>query len=156
MATNFSILAWRIPRTEEPGELQSIVSQRVEHDWSNGARKQSLLQLSQHFQYAFPHWLIYTPILKGFVNQFSYSGLLIRLFNSYMRFMFLIFWEFHIDSFRGPPTEMPKQTQMPRPIKAHFLRKEPLELYKHRETLPCFLACRKESQVTLGFYFCWF
>ena len=26
------ILAWRIPRTEEPGELQSIESQRVEHD----------------------------------------------------------------------------------------------------------------------------
>ena len=29
MATHFSILAWRIPRTEEPGSLQSIGSQRV-------------------------------------------------------------------------------------------------------------------------------
>ena len=27
-----SILAWRIPRTEEPGELQSIGSQRVRQD----------------------------------------------------------------------------------------------------------------------------
>ena len=27
-----SILAWRIPWTEEPGELQSIGSQRVRHD----------------------------------------------------------------------------------------------------------------------------
>ena len=27
-----SILAWRIPRTEEPGGLQSISSQRVGHD----------------------------------------------------------------------------------------------------------------------------
>ena len=27
-----SILAWRIPRTEEPGELQSMGSQRVRHD----------------------------------------------------------------------------------------------------------------------------
>ena len=27
-----SILAWRIPRTEEPGGLQSIGSQRVRHD----------------------------------------------------------------------------------------------------------------------------
>ena len=26
------ILAWRIPRTEEPGRLQSIGSQRVGHD----------------------------------------------------------------------------------------------------------------------------
>ena len=30
-----SILAWRIPWTEEPGGLQSIGSQRVEHDRSN-------------------------------------------------------------------------------------------------------------------------
>ena len=29
------IIAWRIPRTEETGRLQSIGSQRVEHDWSN-------------------------------------------------------------------------------------------------------------------------
>ena len=32
MATHSSILAWRIPRTEEPGGLQSIKSQRVRHD----------------------------------------------------------------------------------------------------------------------------
>ena len=29
-----SILAWRIPWTEEPGGLQSIGSQRVVHDWA--------------------------------------------------------------------------------------------------------------------------
>ena len=28
----FSILVWKIPRTEEPGRLQSIVSQRVGHN----------------------------------------------------------------------------------------------------------------------------
>ena len=32
MATHSSILAWRIPWTEEPGGLQSIGSQRVGHD----------------------------------------------------------------------------------------------------------------------------
>ena len=32
MATHSSVLAWRIPWTEEPGGLQSIGSQRVEHD----------------------------------------------------------------------------------------------------------------------------
>ena len=32
MATHSSILAWRIPWTEEPGELQSMGSQRVGHD----------------------------------------------------------------------------------------------------------------------------
>ena len=32
MATHSSILAWRIPCTEEPGGLQSMGSQRVGHD----------------------------------------------------------------------------------------------------------------------------
>ena len=32
MATHSSILAWRIPWTEEPGGLQSRGSQRVGHD----------------------------------------------------------------------------------------------------------------------------
>ena len=32
MATQSSVLAWRIPRTEEPARLQSMGSQRVGHD----------------------------------------------------------------------------------------------------------------------------
>ena len=32
MATHSSILAWRIPWTEEPGRLQSMGSQRVRYD----------------------------------------------------------------------------------------------------------------------------
>ena len=32
MATQASILAWRIPQMEEPGRLQSVGSQRVGHD----------------------------------------------------------------------------------------------------------------------------
>ena len=32
MATHSSLLAWRILWTEEPGRLQSIGSQRVEHE----------------------------------------------------------------------------------------------------------------------------
>ena len=32
METHSSILAWRIPWTEEPGKLQSTGSQRVAHD----------------------------------------------------------------------------------------------------------------------------
>ena len=35
MATHSSILAWRIPWTEEPGRLQSIGSQRAEHNWGD-------------------------------------------------------------------------------------------------------------------------
>ena len=35
MATHSSILAWRIPWTEEPGGLQSIGLQKVGHYWSD-------------------------------------------------------------------------------------------------------------------------
>ena len=38
MATHSSILAWRIPWTEEPGRLQSMGSQRVGHDWAISLR----------------------------------------------------------------------------------------------------------------------
>ena len=38
MATHPSILAWRIPWTEEPGGLQSMGLQRVRHNWSDLAR----------------------------------------------------------------------------------------------------------------------
>ena len=37
MATHPSILAWRIPGTEEPGGPWSMGSQRVGHNWSNWA-----------------------------------------------------------------------------------------------------------------------
>ena len=46
MATHSSILAWKFPRTEEPGGLQSMGWQRVGHDlgdrawhaWSNSSK----------------------------------------------------------------------------------------------------------------------
>ena len=34
MTTHSSTLAWKIQRTEEPGGLQSMGSQRVGHDWA--------------------------------------------------------------------------------------------------------------------------
>ena len=41
MTTHSSILAWRIPWTEEPGGLLSIGSQRVRHNWSVHMRIES-------------------------------------------------------------------------------------------------------------------
>ena len=35
LATHSSILAWKIPWTEEPGRLQPIESQKVRHNWSD-------------------------------------------------------------------------------------------------------------------------
>ena len=46
MATHSSILAWRIPWTEEPGGLQSMESQRVGHDWSDWAHMQVNMMLT--------------------------------------------------------------------------------------------------------------
>ena len=37
MGTHSSVLAWRIPGTEEPGGLPSMESHRVGHDWSDWA-----------------------------------------------------------------------------------------------------------------------
>ena len=37
MATHSSVLAWRIPGTEEPGGLPSMGLHRVGHDWSDSA-----------------------------------------------------------------------------------------------------------------------
>ena len=58
MATHSSILAWRIPWTEKPGELQSTGSQRVGHDCATsislsrslvGARRMLVFTVEQVF-----------------------------------------------------------------------------------------------------------
>ena len=47
MATHSSILAWRIPWTEEPGGLPSMGSHRVGHDCSDlAAAAASLFKVS--------------------------------------------------------------------------------------------------------------
>ena len=44
-ATHSSILAWKIPWTEEPGGLQSMGWQRVRHNWVNEHTQQTLSSL---------------------------------------------------------------------------------------------------------------
>ena len=51
MASHSSTLAWRIPWTKEPGELQSMGSHRVGHDWSNLACTHRAQRLSLSVQY---------------------------------------------------------------------------------------------------------
>ena len=50
MAMHSSILAWRIPLTEEPGGLQSIVS-HVGHDWSDLACTHTCMITIQWIKY---------------------------------------------------------------------------------------------------------
>jgi len=44
MATHSSILAWRIPWAEQPGELLFMGSKKVGHDWSDWAHMQKLTE----------------------------------------------------------------------------------------------------------------
>ena len=57
MASHCSILAWRMPWTEEPGGLQSMGSQRVRHNWAT-----NILPLS-FFTHHFP--FVPFPLLKS-------------------------------------------------------------------------------------------
>ena len=62
MATHSSFLAWKIPRTEEPGGLQSTGSQRVGHDLATEHT------IKYHFERStkFEVWLqILTLLLTG-------------------------------------------------------------------------------------------
>ena len=47
VATHSSVLAWRIPVTGEPGQLPSIGSRRVGHNWSDLAAAAALLKMLQ-------------------------------------------------------------------------------------------------------------
>ena len=53
MATHSSTLAWEIPWTEEPGGLQSVVSQRVGYDRVTSL---SLIQLMFRICFLFLHY----------------------------------------------------------------------------------------------------
>ena len=47
LATYSSMLAWRIPWTEEPGRLQSMELQRVRHDWVIKKKKVKQVKVKQ-------------------------------------------------------------------------------------------------------------
>ena len=46
MATHSSILAWRIPWTEEPGGLQSMGLPRIRHNWATNTLRELLVMIS--------------------------------------------------------------------------------------------------------------
>ena len=48
MATHSSVLAWRIPGMGEPGELPSMGSHRVGHDWSDLAAAAAYTNVFKH------------------------------------------------------------------------------------------------------------
>ena len=67
MATHSSILAWRIPGTEESGGLQSMGSQRVRHDRATNThtldQKDHWSNKIYHYSLSSPCFLIYFCLL---------------------------------------------------------------------------------------------
>ena len=75
MATHSSILAWRIPWTEEPDGLQFTGSQRVRHDWRDLACMHYSLRpavyLCWHFAFSVPglvSWIVLGFPIKSSVH----------------------------------------------------------------------------------------
>ena len=68
--THSSILAWRIPWTEEPGGLQSMGLQRVGHDWVTNTFTSHIVQyLALRWK---PHLTQRYPYLRKKFDQFQH------------------------------------------------------------------------------------
>ena len=72
MATHSSILAWRIPWTEDPGRLQSMGSQRVRHDWATSLHFFTLAPLCTFESALGSHDSLYLPVC---LSNLAGSGL---------------------------------------------------------------------------------
>ena len=89
-------IPWRIPWTEEPGELQFMGSQRVRHDWATNAYTHTHIYTHTH-----THTLVFSGISLLFYFVISYWQMMLNLFSyAYHLFNFFdkisvhIFWLF--------------------------------------------------------------
>ena len=73
MATHSSILAWKIPWTEELGGLQSVGSQKDRHDLATKHQRKGLFYLESLNGVASKTWSLF---IHSFIRE---------LLNSYMR-----------------------------------------------------------------------
>ena len=91
LATHSSILSWRIPRTEEPGGLHSMGSQRVGRNWSDLACMHAYIQM---LLLLFSHQHICSLSLT-YVSNIRYQMLDIRHLNNHYskKKMFFFFFK---------------------------------------------------------------
>ena len=85
MAAHSSILAWRIPRTEEPGGLQSMGSQRVRHNW---ATKHSTAHI-------YPQIILEGVLLNCSWNMVGFKEILVPLLKSFPLSVSIFSWTCH-------------------------------------------------------------
>ena len=81
MATYSSVLAWRVPWTEEPGGLQSMGSHRVGHDWGDLAAAATFLMVQLSHSY------MTTGKIIALTLQTFVSKMMSLLFNILSRFV---------------------------------------------------------------------
>ena len=76
MATLFRILAWLMPRTEEPGGLQSMGLKRVERDLATEHARRTTWRTIQHLRvdYRFSFWISCLMLLRVAVQFGNSSG----------------------------------------------------------------------------------
>ena len=80
MATHSSVLAWRIPWTEEPGGLPSMGSHRVGHNWSDLAAAAAAANICWFFMVV--SWIFTTVYL-----QFPFSSKLLSFLQLYREYI---------------------------------------------------------------------
>ena len=83
MATHSSILAWRIPGTEEPGGLPSMGSHRVRHDWSDLAAAAAAETITNILDYSCHEtifrnisqlvWISFFRVIPNFKKNFFFE-----------------------------------------------------------------------------------
>ena len=67
MATHSSILAWKIPWTENPGGPQSMELKRVKHDWVTSTYMHKSNTEFDIFLYKSDSSLIYSILVKSII-----------------------------------------------------------------------------------------
>ena len=79
MATHSSILAWRIPGTEEPGGLPSVGSPRVGHNWGGLAAAAAAADIYSYNSYKQKLWSLITVLrAKASWDKNSWDSLCYR------------------------------------------------------------------------------
>ena len=95
MATHSSVLAWRIPWTEEPGWLQSVGSQRVECHWTTKYSTAQFQEISKEIQlYTHTHTHTYICIHFRFFSLIVYYRILCMgpcLYSGSLLFIYLTY-----------------------------------------------------------------
>ena len=84
MATHSSMLAWRIPRTVQPGGLQSTELQRVGHNWRNSAYTHTHKVITEIVYIPFCHFLTLKSVMYFAPLAYFDSDWLISSVNSHL------------------------------------------------------------------------